>query len=71
MEEKTELRTYLMHYLTSHLSLTGYVRNQLLQIVALLVKRATLEVDCKQLFGSVLDSVAQMLATGDVRMVRK
>lgn len=68
-EEKTELRSYLLHYLTSHPSLTPYVRSQVLHTVAVLVKRATLEVDCQQMFGAVLDSVAQLLASGDVRMV--
>lgn len=69
-EEKVELRGYLMQYLTSHPSVAPYVRNQVLHIVALLVKRATLEVNCEELFGSVLDSVAQMLSSGDVSTVR-
>lgn len=68
-EEKVELRGYLMQYLTSHPFVAPYVRSEVLHTVALLVKRVTLEVDCEQLFGSVLDSVAQMLSSGDVRMV--
>ncbi len=68
-EEKAGLRQYLMQYLISHPLLVPYVRREVLHTVALLVKRATLEVDYQQLFGSVLDSVAQMLASGDVRMV--
>lgn len=60
------MRGYLLQYLTSRPSVAPYVRNQMLHTVALLVKRATLEVDCEQLFGSLLDSVAQMLASGDV-----
>ena len=65
-----ELRVYLMHYLASRPTLTGYVRSQILHTIALLVKRATLEAGGEHLFDSVLDSVAQLLATGDVRMVR-
>ena len=68
-EEKTELRSYLLQYLTSHLSLTSYVRSQILHTIAVSVKRATMDVECKLLFESLLDSVQQLLASGDVRMV--
>ena len=68
-EEKVELRGYLMQYLTSHPSLAPYVRSEVLHTVALLVKRSTLEVNCEQLFGSVLDSAAQMLSSAEVRTV--
>lgn len=70
--EKMELQSYLLQYLTSRPSpsLQPYVRNQLLHTVAVLVKRATLEVDCEQQIASVLDSVAHMLSSGDVKVVR-
>ena len=70
VDEKAELRLYLLHYLTSHLSLVGYVQRQLLYTLALLVKRATLEPGFTELFTSIMDSVSQLLATGDVKMVR-
>lgn len=70
-EEKVGLRQYLLHYLTGRPFLTAYVQRQLLHTLALLVKRATLEPQFAELFRSVLDSVAQLLATGEVKMVRK
>lgn len=70
-EEKAGLRQYLLHYLTRRPSLTAYVQRQLLYTLALLVKRASLEPGFTELFKSVLDSVAQLLATGEVKMVRR
>ena len=68
-EEKAGLRQYLLHYLTRRLYLTTYVQKQVLYALALLVKRASLEPGFAELFRSVLDSVAQLLATGEVKVV--
>lgn len=69
-EEKAELRQYLLHFLTSRTSLTSYVQRQLVHMLALMVKRTSLEPGFQELFRSILDFVAQMLGTGDVKMVR-
>ena len=69
-EEKAGLRQYLLHYLTSRPSLTPYVQRQLVHMLALMVKRATLEAGFAGLFRSILDFVSQLLATGEVKMVR-
>ena len=42
-------------------SLVNYVREQLVCSVAVMVKRATLEVDKQKLFGSILTTVSQLL----------
>ena len=47
----------------------GYVREQLVHTVAVMVKRATLEVDKSKLFDSVFTTVSQLLAM-DSKMVR-
>ena len=50
-------------------SLVSYVREQLVQTVALMVKRATLEEDRRTLFDSVFTTVSQLLLTDDSKMV--
>lgn len=50
-------------------SLVNYVREQLVRSVALMVKRAALEVDKQELFGSILTTVSQLLTMG-ASMVR-
>ena len=71
LEEKTALRGYLVQFLTAHPHLINYVRSQLLHTVAVMVKRATLEGDQKELFDSVLSTVSQLLATDDHKMVKE
>lgn len=70
-EEKTSLRQYLLHFLTDHASLTPYVQRQLVHLLSLMVKRATLEPGFPELFKSILDFVTQLLGSGEVKMVRK
>ena len=53
----------------SLLSLVSYVREQLVQTVALMVKRATLEEDRRALFDSVFTTVTQLLMTENSKMV--
>ncbi len=55
-------------YVSSVPSLVGYVREQLVHAVAVMVKRATLEVDKSKLFDSVFATVSQLLAM-DAKMV--
>ena len=50
-----------MHSCLLPSSLVNYVREQLVCSVALMVKRATLEVDKQKLFGSILTTVSQLL----------
>jgi len=69
-EEKAGLRQYLLHFVTSHPSLTSYVQRQLVHALSLMVKRATLEPGFSELFRSILDFVAQLLGTGEVKMVK-
>ena len=47
----------------------SYVREQLVQTVALMVKRATLEEDRRALFDSVFTTVTQLLMTENSKMV--
>ena len=47
----------------------SYVREQLVQTVALMVKRATLEEDRRALFDSVFTTVTQLLMTDNSKMV--
>ena len=69
-EEKAGLRQYLLHFVTGHPGLVSYVQRQLLHTLALMVKRATLEPGFSELFRSILDFVAQLLGTGEIKMVR-
>ena len=50
-----------MHSCLLPSSLVNYVREQLVCSVAVMVKRATLEVDKQKLFGSILTTVSQLL----------
>ena len=64
----TYIRTYI-HYRHIHACtytyvhrLVGYAREQLVYVLAVIVKRRTLESDKKLLFDSVFNEVTQLLA---------
>ena len=67
--KKLDCRRYNLSLSLSALSLVSYVREQLVQTVALMVKRATLEEDRRALFDSVFTTVTQLLMTENSKMV--
>ncbi|KAL5457574.1 hypothetical protein EMCRGX_G034846 [Ephydatia muelleri] len=66
--EKEHLRDFILHYLTTRADLAGYVAEQLLHVVAVMVKRSTLETDKHQLFDSIFTVVSQLLGASNVKM---
>ncbi len=42
-EEVAGLRAYLLQYVIGHVALSGYVRERLVQVVAIIVKRRSVE----------------------------
>ncbi|KAK7107901.1 hypothetical protein V1264_015733 [Littorina saxatilis] len=60
------LRSFLLRFITKNISLQSYVREQILQTVAVILKRGTLETNhsCDCLF----QDVTQLIASGNVTM---
>ncbi|XP_060554653.1 exportin-4-like [Ruditapes philippinarum] len=61
------LRAFLLRYITQHISLQSYVREQILQTVAVILKRGTLDPKGARLDGLFQD-VTQLISSGNVTM---
>ncbi|KAL4233256.1 Exportin-4 [Mactra antiquata] len=66
-EDIESLRSFLLRYITQHISLQSYVREQILQSVAVILKRGTLDVKGASLDGLFQD-VTQLISSGNVTM---
>ncbi|KFM64442.1 Exportin-4, partial [Stegodyphus mimosarum] len=68
--EKTELdqlRTGLLNYVIQNVSLQNYVREQLLLVVAIMVKRASVE-ENSEIVADFLTEISQLITSGDSSM---
>ncbi|XP_041355105.1 exportin-4-like [Gigantopelta aegis] len=66
-EDVESLRSFLLRYITKNISLQSYVREQVLQTVAVILKRSTLDTKgttCDSLF----QDVTQLIGSGNVTM---
>ncbi|XP_071113997.1 exportin-4-like [Haliotis cracherodii] len=66
-EDVESLRSFLLGYITKNISLQSYVREQILQTVAVILKRGTLDTKgsgCDSLFADV----TQLISSGNVTM---
>lgn len=62
------LRSFLLHYVISHSSLQAYVREQILQAVAVIFKRATVS-NCDAIDKeSIFNNVTQLISSGNLTM---
>ncbi len=66
--EHTNIPAMISTLCSSAASLAGYVREQLVHTVALMVKRSTLEVNQTELFDSVFATVSRLLGM-DAKLV--
>ncbi|CAG5123634.1 unnamed protein product [Candidula unifasciata] len=61
------LRSFLLRYITNHITLQSFVREQILQTVAVILKRATLDKkgkSCDRLF----EDVSTLISSGNITM---
>ncbi|ESO89303.1 hypothetical protein LOTGIDRAFT_106479, partial [Lottia gigantea] len=66
-EDIESLRSFLLRYITKHISLQSYVREQILQTVAVILKRGTLDskgTGCDNMFTDV----TSLIGSGNVTM---
>ncbi|XP_067950232.1 exportin-4-like [Watersipora subatra] len=62
-----QLRIFLLQYVTSHLGLQAYVREEIFQTLAVIVKRGMMESDAIAK-DKLFDEVMQLISTGDLSM---
>ncbi|XP_013778949.1 exportin-4-like [Limulus polyphemus] len=62
------LRNYLLQYVIQRPDLQSFVREQLLLVVAIMVKRADVDSESSQVVENVLSEVSQLISSGDQRM---
>ncbi|KAL3883791.1 hypothetical protein ACJMK2_030022 [Sinanodonta woodiana] len=61
------LRSFLLRFITQHISLQSYVREQILQSVAVIIKRGTLDSNGASL-DALFQDVTQLISSGNVTM---
>ncbi|XP_005108222.1 exportin-4 [Aplysia californica] len=61
------LRSFLLRYITNHITLQSYVREQILQTVAVILKRATLDKKGKSCDG-LFEDVTALISSGNITM---
>lgn len=64
-EDRSALRQYLLNYLI-HKDVPSFVREKLMQVVAIMIKRASLE-DFGVELGQILDETEKIMHSGDVQ----
>nr|XP_046471552.1 exportin-4-like isoform X1 [Neodiprion pinetum] len=65
-EDIRSLRQYLLHYIISKPQLAPFVRERILQVIAIMVKRGSVE-DLGRDRGQILNEVEGLIMTGDLR----
>ncbi|XP_054711675.1 exportin-4-like [Uloborus diversus] len=63
-----QLRTGLLNFVVQNPTLQNYVREQLLLVVAIMVKRASVEETESKIVGEFLNEVSQLISSGDAAM---
>ncbi|KAK3097618.1 hypothetical protein FSP39_011440 [Pinctada imbricata] len=66
-EDIESLRSFLLQYITQHISLQSYVREQVLQTVAVILKRGTIDTKGASQ-DSLFHDVSQLVSSGNVTM---
>ncbi|RUS87296.1 hypothetical protein EGW08_004976 [Elysia chlorotica] len=61
------LRSFLLRYITNHITLQSFVREQILQTVAVILKRATLDKKGKSC-DTLFDDVTVLISSGNITM---
>lgn len=62
------LRQYLLHYIISKVSLAPFVRERILQVIAIMVKRGSIE-DLGEERNEILNEVEKLIMSGDLPRV--
>ncbi|KAJ8315064.1 hypothetical protein KUTeg_007214 [Tegillarca granosa] len=66
-EDIESLRSFLLRFITQHITLQSYVREQILQTVAVILKRGTIDTKGASR-DSLFEDVTQLVASGNVTM---